>query len=156
MRKFSCLMIAIALFVFAGCGKSDSSPSVNAGAPTKEAAVQVLRSLLTALEAKDYDKAATLVYIPPQMPPDDIKKGLGRILELQELSAPGIDILVEKGKWGKLAEVYGADRANRFVERSKVPVDECYGLNYEGAEAGFYWDGKQFKIIRVDDIGKLR
>lgn len=155
MRKFPCLVIAIVLLAFAGCSKSNA-PESGASAPTKEAAVQLLKSFLSAIEAKDYDKAAAMIQLPPQMTQDDIRKGLGRILELNELSAQGIDILDAKGKWGKLAEVYGAERANRFIERAGVPVDDCYGLNYESAEAGFYWDGKQFKIVRVDDIGKLR
>jgi hypothetical protein len=147
MRKFSCLVLTLAFLALVGCKSSG---------PTKEAAVQTLRNFLAAIEAKDYDKAAGMLKLPPQVTPDDIKRGLGRIMELQEISSKGIDILAEKGKWGKLADVYGADRANRFVERSGASLDDSYGLNYQEAEAAFFWDGKEFKITRVDDIGKLQ
>ena len=160
MRKLSCLVFAIALLVaLAGCKKSgvqtDGTGGPNTG-PTKEAAVQLLRSFLAAVEAKDYSKAAAMIQTSSQVPPAEIEKALGRILELNEISARGIDILAERGKWGKLAEVYGADRASRLIARAGVPVDDCYGLNLENAEAGFYWNGKEFKLVRVDDIGKLR
>ena len=155
MKKFSCLVIALAFLAFAGC-KSNAPGGGAASGPTKEAAVQTLRSFLAAVEAKDYDKAAAMIKLPPQLSQDDVKKGLGRILELQEISAQGIDILADKGKWGKLAEVYGEDRANHFAERAGVSVNDSYGLNYQEAEAAFYWDGQQFKITRVNNIGKLK
>jgi hypothetical protein len=151
MKKFSYLLIALALLTFAGC-KSNATSS----GPTKDAAVQTLRAFLAAVEAKDYDKAAGMLKLPPQVTSDDIKKGLGRILELQEISSKGIDIIADKGKWGKLEEVFGADRANRFVERSGVSLNDSYGLSYQDAEAAFFWDGQQFKITRVNNIGKLQ
>jgi hypothetical protein len=158
MRKLNCLVIAAVLFAaLAGCKKAgDQTAGGAAAGPTKEAAVQVLRNFLAAVEAKDYDKAAAMVQTSEQVSRDEISKSLGRMLELNELSARGIDILAERGKWGKLAEVYGAERASRLIARAGVSVDDCYGLNLEEAEAGFYWDGKQFKLVRIDDIGKLR
>lgn len=48
-----------------------------------------------------------------------------------------------------------AERAKGWAERCKVELKDCYYLSLKNAEAGFYWDGKQFKIIRCDDIGKL-
>jgi hypothetical protein len=150
MKKIIVLLV-LALMVVS-CGKL---PGIKTAEPTKENAVQTLRDALTALEAKDYDKAATYFKVPANAPPDEVKKQLARLLEINELSSNGIDILARDGKWGKLEEVFGADRAKSMTERSGVPVDSCYGLNLRNAEAGFYWDGKQFKIIRCDDIGKL-
>ena len=158
MRKLSCLVFAAALLVaLAGCKKAgDQTPGGAAAGPTKEAAVQLLRNFLAAVEAKDYDKAAAMIQTSEQVSRDEISKALGRLLDQNELSTRGIDILAERGKWGKLTEVYGAERASRLIARAGVPVDDCYGLNLDAAEAGFYWDGKQFKLVRIDDIGKLR
>jgi hypothetical protein len=157
MRKLSYLVFAAAVLVaLAGCKKAGDQTAAGAAGPTKEAAIQVLRNFLSAVEAKDYDKAAAMIQTSEQVPRDEISKALGRMLELNELSARGIDILAERGKWGKLAEVYGTDRASRLIARAGVPVDDCYGLNLDAAEAGFYWDGKQFKLVRIDDIGKLK
>lgn len=158
MRKLSRLVLAAALLAaLAGCKKAGDQASGGAAAgPTKEAAVQTLRSFLAAVEARDYDKAAAMIQISEQVSRDEISKSLGRMLDQNELSARGIDILAERGKWGKLAEVYGAERASRLIARAGVSVDDCYGLNLDAAEAGFYWDGKQFKLVRIDDIGKLR
>lgn len=150
MKKIIVLLV-LALAVVS-CGKL---PGTKSAEPTKENAVQTLRDALAALEAKDYDKAATFFKIPANASSEDIKKQLSRLLEIQELSASGIDILARDGKWGKLEEVFGAERAKNMVERAGVSADSCYGLNLRNAEAGFYWDGKQFKIIRCDDIGKL-
>jgi hypothetical protein len=150
MKKIIALLV-LALVVVS-CGKLGGNKSAE---PTKDNAVQTLRDALAALDAKDYDKATTFFKVPANATSEDIKRQLGRLVELQELSVKGIDILARDGKWGKLEEVFGADRAKNMVERAGVPVDSCYGMNLRNAEAGFYWDGKQFKIIRCDDIGKL-
>ncbi len=146
-------ILFVLTFALVSCSKLGGNKT--SGQPTKENAVQLLRDALTALEAKDYDKAASYFKIPANATQDEIKRQLGRLLELQELSEKGIDILAKDGKWGKLEEAFGADRAKSMAERAGVPLDSCYGLTLRNAEAGFYWDGKQFKIIRCDDIGKL-
>lgn len=151
MKKlFALLLLALAV---ASCSKLGGNKT--AGEPVKDNAVQVLRDALSALETKDYDKASKFFKIPANASSEEIKKQLGRLLELQEISEKGIDILAKDGKWGKLEEVFGADRAKNIAERAGVPLDSCYALTLRNAEAGFYWDGKDFKIIRCDDIGKL-
>lgn len=157
------IMLAVAL-ALAGCSKTDESKnggsttgstSTSSAAPTKDDAVRLLRDALAALEAKDYDKAAALFRAPAGVSAEDIKTQLAKLLELQEISSAGIDILAKDGKWGKLDQSFNADQAKRIAERAGVPLDSCYGLTLRNAEAGFYWDGRQFKIIRCDDIGKL-
>lgn len=157
------IMLALAL-VLVGCNKTEEnknggstngSTSTSSAAPVKDDAVKVLRSALAALESKDYDKAASFFKIPSGASTEDINKQLARLIELQEISSSGIDILAKDGKWGKLDETFSADQAKRIAERAGVSLDACYGLTLKSAEAGFYWDGKQFKIIRCDDIGKL-
>jgi hypothetical protein len=150
MRKLNSIALSVLALTFAACHGDSHSGSDTASGPTKEAAVQLLKSLNSAIEAKDYTKAMTYVQGSPQ------NSDFDRLIANQEISASGIDILAQQGKWGKLAEVFDANRANSMADRMKVPVDSCYGLNYQNAEAGFYWDGKQFKMIRCDDIGKLR
>jgi hypothetical protein len=161
------LMTIIVTAIFAAFGKSAYSadskipspccprPDSSNSGPTKEQAVLILRDLLAALEANDYDKAMTFLQVPPTARPDELRKQVARLLELKEISKRGIDILAMEGRWGKLDQAFDGQRAKRFAERAGVPLDSSYGLTLRNAEAGFYWDGKRFKIIRCDDIGKL-
>ncbi len=129
-----------------------------AAKPDKEQAVKVLKAYLLELEAKDYNAAAALVYLPEGLSDEEkakFKDQLSKTLENREISAAGIAKLSAEGKWGSLAEVAGKDRATRMATKFKVPLEQCYGLYLGSAEAGFYWDGKSLKIIRCDDIGKL-
>jgi PBP1b-binding outer membrane lipoprotein LpoB len=159
----SILTIILLILVVAGCnwtgnkngGTENGSTKSAKAEPVKDEAVRVLRAALSALEAKDYDKAATFFKIPANASSEEKKTQLARLLELNEISKTGIDILARDGKWGKLDEAFDAERAKRFAERANVPLESCYGLSLKNAEAGFYWDGEQFKIIRCDDIGKL-
>jgi len=124
-------------------------------APSKAEAVGILRGLFSVLEAKDYGKAIAYFQVPPGATPADLEKAAARFIELKEISAGGIAILEAKGKWGKLIETVEPARAERFAGKFGVPVAECYGLTLGNAEAGFFWDGRQLKLIRCDDIGKL-
>jgi hypothetical protein len=126
--------------------------------PDKEQAVKLLKAFLLELEAKDYNAAAAFVYLPEGITEEEkakFKDGLPKMLENREISAAGIAKLSAEGKWGSLAEVAGQDRATRMAAKFKVPIEQCFGLYLDSAEAGFYWDGKSLKIIRCDDIGKL-
>jgi hypothetical protein len=126
-----------------------------ARADTKDKAVQTLRDFLAALEAKDYKKAATFLEGAAKAPQEKLAKELEALLTRREISKKGIEVLAAKGKWGKLDEVFKPDRAKSMADRFKVPVASCYGLEFNGGEAGFYWNGTRFTLIRVDDIGKL-
>jgi pyruvate/2-oxoglutarate dehydrogenase complex dihydrolipoamide acyltransferase (E2) component len=125
-----------------------------AGEPTKEMAEQRLRDMLAALEAKDYDKAMTYMASAPGIPADKMKESLARVLEIKEISAHGIDVLVAKGQFGKLEQV-APEKGARWAAKFEKPVAECYGFVFDKAEAGFHWDGKELKFIRLDDVGKL-
>ena len=80
---------------------------------------------------------------------------LGKLIELNEISAKGIEILAAKGKWGKLAEVFEPERAAAWAEKFAVPVDQCYGFSLDKASVGFHWDGTELKLIRLNNVGKL-
>ena len=125
-----------------------------AGAPSKEAAIQHLKDLNAALEAKDYKKAVTFMAPFPGLPPEKMEEQIGKLHEIKEISAKGIDILAAKGKWGKLSEVF-PEKAERWAQKAGVAADQTWGFSYENAEVGMHWDGKSFKIIRLDDVGKL-
>jgi hypothetical protein len=139
-----------------GCSKDKGGAAgvPTGSAPSKELAITTLEAVNAALEAKDYTKAAGLFGTPPGATKEELAKQLERLIEIQEISAPGIKILAAKGTWGKLAEVF-PDRAERFAGKFGVPVDQCYGLAFDQAEAGFHWTGTQLAVIRLDDIGKL-
>lgn len=126
-----------------------------AGEPTKEMAEKRLRDMLAALEAKDYKKAMTFMAAAPGIPADKMEESLAKILEIKEISAHGIDVLVQKGQWGKLEQV-APDKGARWAARFDKPIGECYGLVLDNAEVGFHWDGKELKFIRLDDVGKLQ
>ena len=126
-----------------------------AAEPTKADAVTVLRGLFSALEAKDYAKAAAFLQNPPGLSPEVLQKEVAKFIERNEISAAGITVLDAKGKWGKLSEAVEPARAQRFADKFGVALEACYGLALGNAEAGFFWDGKQLRIIRCDDIGKL-
>ena len=132
-----------------------TSTLLAADAPTKEMAVQHLQAFLAVLDTRDFDKALTYVAPIPDLTPEDKKKMMQRMAEARELTKPGIEILAAKGQWGKLTAVR-PDKAEAWAQKFKVPADQCYALSYEGAEAAFHFDGKSLKIIRCDDIGKLK
>ena len=124
--------------------------------PTKEQALANLRAMCAALEAGNLDKAIVFIATPPGGGVAEVKQIAKRMLEAQEISKDGIDVIERDGKWGKLAEVKpkkGAEWAAKF----NVPLAQCYAIEHpDGAEAAFHFDGKVLKIIRCDDIGKLR
>ena len=126
-----------------------------AGDPTKEMAEKRLREMLAALEAKDYKKAMTFMASSPNIPAEKLQEGLERILEIKEISAHGIDVLMAKGQWGKL-ETIAPDKGPRWAQKFDKPVGECWGIVFDNAEVGFHWDGKELKFIRLDDVGKLQ
>jgi hypothetical protein len=124
--------------------------------PTKTEAVRILRSLLTALEQLDYLKAFSFFRLPLNATPENIDTEMAQLLERKEISARGIEMLEAQGKWGTLEETVTRERAERFAAKFGVPAAQCFGLTLGNAEAGFHWDGRRLKLIRCDDIGKLK
>jgi hypothetical protein len=135
--------------------RDPAKPVPAAGAPTKAAAIQRLRDVLAVLESKDYTKATELFAFPANERPRSAEAAFGKLIEQKEISAKGIDVLAAKGKYGKLADVFGPEKAASYVEKYVLPLDECYGLSVDGASVGFHWDGVSLKLFRLDDVGKL-
>ena len=129
---------------------------VRAAEPTKEQAVTHLQSFLVALEAKDFAKAAAHLAPAPAAKPEETQKALERLLAMQEISKDGIDVLATQGQWGRLSQLK-AEKGPAWAKKYNVAVEECYVLMHkEGAEAAFHFHGKALRIIRCDDIGKLK
>jgi len=154
------LLLAALLLPCAGCGHDEGTPpaiseaAAATASPTKDTLVQTLRDLLAAIEADDLDTAAAHMIEFPGMSKEDVHKALPGFVEKREISGPGIEILAEKGTFGPLAEVF-PERGAHWAERVKVDPAECYALSHEGAEVAGLWNGKAFKLIRLDDVGKL-
>ena len=122
---------------------------------TKADLIKTLDSILPLLEAKDYTGAAKFVVIPPQM---DVEE-LAGILKARELSAVGIRELERDAKFGTAIELYGKDRAASIAGRFDSDVTKCFAFKHQvgdvTAEVVGLWDGNQFKLVRIDDVGQL-
>lgn len=136
-----------------------SSPADSAGEPGKDDAVAVLTRVAEALkQGKGQDVAADFK-VPAGMPAEAVGPELVKMYERKEISPEGVQLLAEKGEFGKLKELF-PKQAERWCERSGVNPDQCYGMKLESggevAEVGFAWDGSKLQIIRLDDVGKLK
>ncbi|MBA3462969.1 MAG: hypothetical protein H0T46_23640 [Deltaproteobacteria bacterium] len=132
-------------------------------APSKEAAIARLEEVLAALEAKDWDKVSGMFAFgsDDKPSPEKLEKKLGRLIEIGEISAPGIALLAKSATWGSLIEVMGQEKAEGFARNFKVPVGDCYGFRLEQpdvttATVGFHWDGSTLRLIRLNNVGKLK
>ncbi|MBI5485866.1 MAG: hypothetical protein HY905_00890 [Deltaproteobacteria bacterium] len=124
--------------------------------PPKEDAQAILRGVLQALERQDYDDAMSRFHVPSTLHADEAKEALAGFLARGEISGPGLDVLFEHGRWGRLADLVGRDKASRFAERVQLPVDALWGYfgPDEKGQAIFLW-GTKLELVRIDDIGSL-
>ncbi len=123
--------------------------------PTKQALIETLKAFLPLLENKDFEKASKSCALPPDFKPEM----LDGMIERQEISLAGIELLEKEAKFGKAAELFGTDRGSTYAKQALVDLDSCYGFfhtaNSETAEVIAYWNGTEFKLIRLDDVGKI-
>lgn len=142
--------IWLALFLVAlitGCGGSAE--------PTKEQLISDLKSVHKLLAAGDNMAAVEYFKTPDEMPKEKLAREMGGFLKKNEISSEGIEILDQKGKFGKLMEVF-PERGGKWMARNKLSnPEECYGLGYQNAEVAAWWTGTKFQLIRLDDVGKL-
>ena len=123
--------------------------------PTKERAVQTLREFLAAVEAGDRERAVSMVVLPPGMDTERAKQEL-KDAKSVDLSSQGIDILAQKGNWGKAKEVYpNQSRLNDIISKSGLSPDSFYALTYRDVYALYHWDGTKFKLVDLNDVDKL-
>jgi len=154
-------LVLIVLLSMAACGGdepaepagSSGNPAASAK-PTKEALVAVLRNLQASLDAKDYPAAVTSLVAFPGMTDEQMQKAVAGFVEKREVSAEGIAVLEAKGRYGPLLEVF-PDRGENFAKKAGVDAATCYAMALDVAEVAAHWDGKAFRLIRLDDVGKL-
>jgi hypothetical protein len=155
------MTLALLLLLAAGCGgepagtpPASAPPPTSASAPTREDVVALLRSLMTLLEAKDYERAAEYLVPYPNMKPEDAVKVVASFLERREISAHGIDVLEEKGKFGPLVELF-PERGAFLADKAGVDPSKCVLLWLEPGEVVVHWGGERLRLVRLDDVGKL-
>jgi len=115
----------------------------------------VLREIHASLDAKNYSAAATSLVTFPGMTDEQMQKAAAGFIQKREISAGGIDILEAKGRYGPLLEVF-PDRGANLAKRAGVDAAACYAMSLENAEVAAHWDGQAFRLIRLDDVGKLK
>jgi len=132
----------------------DDDLTAIAAVPDQGALVQVLRDLLVALEAEDGDKALTFFILPKAMTSDEGRETLLGFIEQGEISAAGIERLYKEGRFGFADDLFG-ERALSWIRRAEVDIAKCYGMVLENAEVGAFWDGQAFKLLRLNNVGRL-
>lgn len=147
-------LLALLLLLGAGCGSDEASAPPPPPKPAREAFVAVLEDLLQALEAKDYDAARGCMAPFPGVRDQDMKEDLADLLERREISPEGLAILAKDGTFGPLLELF-PKRGRRFANAAGVDATLCWAMSHDGAEVAAHWTGDAFRIIRLDDVGKL-
>jgi hypothetical protein len=153
-----CVLGVVGLFLCACLARAGQGGQAK---PTKEAAIKVLQDFYAALEARDFDKAVTFVFIPEKYRKElpKLKESLQQLAGekgQKEITKTGLAILAKRGKWGKLPEVAGEKEADRLTRDRGLSPASCYGLFAEPRRgAAFTWDGKRFLIIYFNNIGYL-
>ena len=150
LRRFA-VCLALAVLLAGGCRKR--APA----GPPKEDAQEVLRDVLAALEGHDYDAALRRFRVPASLQRDEAKDALTEFLARREISDEGLEVLFALGRWGRLVDLIGRDKAKNFADRMQLPVDALWG--YFGPEdegqAIFVLGKTSLELVRIDDIGNL-
>ena len=154
----SMTVLLFALLFLGNCPFSSGQVSDEANkqaTPNKQGLIETLQAFLPLLENKDFEKASKYCALPPDFKPEM----LDGMIERQEISLAGIDVLEKEAKFGKAAELFGTDRGSTYAKQAQVDLDNCYGFfhtaNTETAEVIACWNGTEFKLIRLDDVGKI-
>ncbi len=67
--------------------------------PSRQQAVEILKKLAKALEAKDYGAARDLVKLPAAWTEDQVQKALETAVPNGEISSAAVKIMARKAKW---------------------------------------------------------
>jgi hypothetical protein len=107
--------------------------------------------------AKNYDAMEKQFAAPPGKE-KELRAQLEKVdfVAKKEISAAGIKILAEKGKFGPAEEVLGAEKAARRAKRMGADPKNCKALTHGDAEVIFCKFGESWKLVRLDDVGKLQ
>ncbi|MCF6313763.1 MAG: hypothetical protein L3J39_15065 [Verrucomicrobiales bacterium] len=96
----------------------------------------------------------SILYYLPSSPPT-----CSPFIKRKEISLDGILRLEKEASFDKASVLFGADKAASLAKRSGVDVEHCYGFYHQTKEATAeviaLWKDGTFKIVRLDDVGKL-
>jgi hypothetical protein len=139
--------------------------------PTKELMINTLYKLHDELRNKNYENAIEYVFFNDSLflvnnglefIPDTEKKRrisqMPRLIELNEISERGIQILSSNAVFGKVTDVY--EDTERRLSQIKVRgliANKCFGLNIDNTslEVMAIWRNNKFLFYKLDNIGKL-
>ncbi|MCA9524067.1 MAG: hypothetical protein KC609_24035 [Myxococcales bacterium] len=162
--RLSFLVLVLALTLSTGCKKGTTSDSKKKKKNEKREsdvferkdAIAKLNLTLDALKKKDYDALKELLAVPKGYKFEDLKRNAPKLLERNEISEAGIKALSRSGRFAKLPQIF-PDKAQRWIRRYGIgDANGCYGFGNGRAEVAFCkLDGK-WKIIRLDDVGKIQ
>ncbi|MFK5924243.1 MAG: hypothetical protein QM496_18860 [Verrucomicrobiota bacterium] len=117
--------------------------------------IEQLKETYALLEKGDYPSASKYFVLPPKFTPDM----LGAFIKRREISLAGIIRLEKEAKFDKASVLFGAEKAASLAKRAGVDVEQCYGFYHQTKEATAeviaLWQDGTFKIVRLDDVGKL-
>lgn len=143
------LALTLALSLPALCTAQDQS------SPNKALLIEQLKTTYALLEKGDYLAASKYFVLPAKFTPDMLEPFIKR----REISLAGILRLEKDARFGKASTLFGAEKAASLAKRAGVDVTQCYGFYHQTPEATgeviALWQDGSFKIVRLDDVGKL-
>lgn len=151
---FAARAVSLAFLLVAAILPADR---IAAQEPTKETLIATLNELYPKLESDQFDEALKHFALPEELVTDRtmVERELGRMIEIREISLAGIERLKRDGKFGTAVEVFGEERAGMFAKQMEADLKIAYGCVLESAEVMAIWKDGKFKLIRLDDVGKL-
>ena len=115
--------------------------------------MQTLRDLYARMTSEEPESAREF-FILRGVPPEKQRDIYSRLLRNREISAKGVELLAG-GAFGPLMDVFPGREAEQWSARAGVPMEECWALHRAGAQVALHWDGKRFRVFRLDDVGKI-
>ncbi len=154
--KFALTFIAACALTI-GCGGKGGGLANTSDDLDKAGAVAVLEGVLAKIESKSYSDLEAVMAAPKGREAElagMLEKMAPSLIEKKEISAEGIKVMADKGKYGTLAEVL-PDRVESWSKRFGVKGDDCRAFSHENAQAAFCKMDGVWKIIRLNNLGKL-
>jgi len=139
--------------LLAACGGEEKVAA--ATPPTKAEVVALLRKLEAAAADGDARAALACMYAPAGADEAQGMKMVLGFLKREGLTKAAIDIVEARGERGTLEGVFG-DRGKAWAKRGGLDVAQCSALKIEPAEIVVTWGDGTLRILRLDDLGKIK
>ena len=166
MKKLLLILLSVTL-IFSCAEKKEKKETTN---PTKELMINTLYELHDELKNKNYENSIEYFIFTDSLflanrgveLTDTERKSfissMSRLIELNEISERGIQILSSDAVFGKVTDVYqDLERRKRQIESLRLIENQCFGLYIEntGIEVMAVWRNNKFLFYKLDNIGKL-